>query len=86
MKIYVVHVFDAAGKLHDYYVHASFEGASRQAACDVVDGRFDDADPDFIQAELARVTRSIYAEPATGRRHVRCDAWHAHVDEMQLLP
>ena len=83
MKIYVVHVYDAADHLHDYYVHASFDGALRQATHDVVEGRYEDADPDVVQAELARVAREgIYAEPATGRRHVRCDAWHAHVDEM----
>lgn len=85
MKVYVVHVYDAADTLHDYYVHGSLEGALRQASCDVVDGRFEDADPDFVEAERARVIRAIVAEPATGRHRLRCDAWRAHVDAMEVL-
>lgn len=85
MKVYVVHVYDAADHLHDYYVHGTIEGALRHASRDVVDGRFEDADPDFAETERARVLRTIYTEPSVGRSHVRCDSWHAHVDEMQVL-
>lgn len=86
MKIFVVHVYDNADQLHDYYVRQTAEGAMRQAATDVVNGRFEDADPDFFEAEFCRVVGAIYEEPGVGRRHVRCDAWRAHVDEMEALP
>ena len=85
MKVFVVHVYDAADQLHDYYVHQTAEGAVRQAATDVVNDRFEDADPDFVEAEFQRVLAEVAVEPGTGRQHVRCDAWRAHVDEMQVL-
>lgn len=85
MKIYVVHIYDAADRLHDYYVHGTIDSALRQASCDVVDGRFEDADPDVSETERARVLRAVYAEPGVNRWHVRCDAWRAHVDEMHLI-
>lgn len=85
-KVFVTHVYDAADHLHDYYVHQTAEGAVRQAATDVVNGRFEDADPDFFEVELRRVIDAAYEEPGVGRRHVCCDAWRAHVDEMQVLP
>lgn len=84
-KVFVVHVYDAADHLHDYYVHQTADGAVRQAAADVVGGRFDDADPDFVEVELRRVIGAVYVEPGVGRRHVRCDSWRAHVDPMQVL-
>jgi len=83
VKIYVVHVYDNADQLHDYYVHGSIESALRRAAEDVVRGRFEEADPVFFEAELARVLDTICVEP--GRWHVICDAWRAHVDEMHLI-
>ena len=85
MKVFVVHVYDNADHLHDYYVHQTTEGAVRQAATDVVNGRFEDADPAFFEVELQRVIDAVYEEPGVGRRHVRCDAWRAHVDERQVL-
>ena len=85
MKVFVVHVYDAADKLHDYYVHLTIGGAVRRAAEDVVSGRFEDGDPGFFEVELQRVLDAVYVEPGVGRRHVRCDAWRAHVDEMQVL-
>ena len=86
MKIFVVHVYDNADQMHDYYVHQTASVAVRQAAIDVVSGRFEDGDPGFFEVELQRVIDTTYEEPGVGRRHVRCDAWHAHVDEMELLP
>ena len=86
MKVFVVHVYDAADHLHDYYVHQTADGALRQAAFDVVSGRFENADPDFFEAEVRRVFDAVEIEPGVGRRHVRCDAWRAHVDEMPLYP
>lgn len=83
MKVFLVHIYDAADKLHDYYVHQSVDVAVRQAASDVIHGRFEDADPDFIEAEFQRVLAAVEIEPG-GRQHVRCDAWRAHVDEMQV--
>ena len=85
MKVFVVHIYDAADKLHDYYVHQRVDLAVRQAASDVVHGRFEDADPEFVETEFQRVLVEIEIEPGTGRRCVRCDAWRAHVDEMQVL-
>ena len=85
MKVFVVHIYDAADKLHNYYIHQRPDLAVRQAAADVVRGRFEDADPDFFEAEFARVLAAVDAEPNTGRRRVRCDSWHADVDEMQVL-
>jgi len=75
MKVFVVHD-----------VHQTIDGAVRQAAIDVVNGRFEDADPDFFEVEVRRVLDATYEEPGVGRRHVRCDAWRAHVDEMQVVP
>ena len=86
MKVFVVHVYDAADHLHDYYVHQTAEGAVRQAATDVVNGHFEDADPDFFEVEIRRVIDAAYEEPGVGRRHVRCDTWRAHIDEMKVLP
>ena len=86
MKAFVVHIYDADDHLHDYYVHQTVEGAVRQAAVDVVSGRFEDVDPAFFEVELQRVLREVSEEPGVGRRHVRCDAWRAHVDEMKVLP
>lgn len=86
VKVFVVHVYDAADKLHDYYVHETIEGAVRCAAIDVVSGRFEDAaDPAFFEVELQRVLAAVFEEPGVGRRHVHCDTWRAHVDEMQVL-
>jgi hypothetical protein len=85
MKVFVVHIYDAADKLYNYYIHQRRDLAERQAAVDVVHGRFEDADPDFIKAELARVLAAVDVEPSIGRCHVRCDSWRAHVDEMQVL-
>jgi hypothetical protein len=85
-KVFVVHVYDAADRLHDYYVCQTAEIAVCHAAVDVVDGRYDNADPDFIEVELRRVIGTVTIEPGVGRRHVRCDSWRAHVDEMQVLP
>jgi hypothetical protein len=85
MKVFVVHVYDTTDKLHDYYVHQTVEGAVHQAATDVVSWHIEDADPDFFKAEICRVISAVEVEPGTGRRHVRCDAWRAHVDEMQVL-
>lgn len=84
MKVFVVHIFDGAGRLHDYYVHDAVENALLQAAADVVGGRFEDADPDFFEAELQRVLSATRVDPKTGRQHVRCDAWGARIDEMQV--
>jgi hypothetical protein len=85
MKVFVVHVYDAADKLHDYYVHQTINGAVRQAAIDVVTGRFDDLGVGDFEVEVQRVIEGIHEEPGVGRRHVHCDAWRAHVDEMQVL-
>lgn len=84
MKVFVVHVYDAADRLHDFYVHGTPEVAVRQAAIDLVAGRFEDADPDFFLSEVNRVVAEADFERPTGRRHVRCDSWHAHVDEMRV--
>ena len=84
MKVFVVHVYDAAGQQHDYYVHQRIDIAKLRAAEDVVGGRFEDADPDFFEVEVRRVLAAVEIEPGTGRRHIRCDAWRAHVDEMQV--
>lgn len=65
MKVFLVHVYDAADKLHDYYIHQR-------------------VDPDFLEAEFQRVIAAVEIERG-GRRHVRCDSWRAHVDEMQVL-
>lgn len=86
MKVYVVHVYDAADQLHDYYVHQSASAAVRQAAVDVVTGRFDDPSGGDFDVEVQRVIDETYEEPGVGRRHVRCDAWRAHIDEMQVIP
>lgn len=83
-KVFVVHVYDPADKLHDYYVHATPDVAVRQAAIDLVACRFEDADPDFFAAEVNRVVAEVDFERPTSRRHVRCDAWRAHVDEMRV--
>lgn len=85
-KVFVVHIYDATDHLHDYYVCQTATAAVRHAAVDVVEGRFDNADPDFIEVELQRVIGAAYVEPGVGRRHVRCDSWRAHVDPMQVLP
>jgi hypothetical protein len=85
VKVFVVHVYDAADHLHDYYVHQGAAGAVRQAAIDVVTGRFDDLGHGDFDGEVQRVIEAAYEEPGVGRRHVRCDAWRAHVDEMQVL-
>ena len=86
MKVFVVHIYDGAERLHDYYVHQTVEGATRKAASDVVAGRFEDLDPDDFAAEVARVIAAVYKEPDVGRYVVRCDAWHAQIDEMYVLP
>ena len=85
MKVFVVHIYDSADRLHDYYVHQTVSSAVRAAAIDVVTGRFEDGDPGFFEVELQRVIDATYEEPGVGRRHVRCDSWRAHVDEMQVL-
>jgi hypothetical protein len=85
VKVYVTHVYDAAGQLHDYYVHQTSDSALQQAAADVVDGRFDDLDADGREASVRRVINAVSSEPGVGRQHVRCDTWRAHVDEMQVL-
>lgn len=84
-KVYVTHVYDAIGCLHDYYVHGTIDDAVRRAASDVVDGRFEDLDPQDVEVEVFRVIDAIRVEPGVGRHHVRCDPWVAHVDEMQVL-
>ena len=86
MKVYVSHVYDAAGHLHDYYVHQTIDAAVLLAANDVVAGRFEDLDPKDFEAEVQRVIAAVSIEPGVGRRHVRCDSWLAHVDEMPVLP
>ena len=86
MKIFVVHVYDAADRLSDYYVHQTAEAAVRRAAADVVSGRFEDLSPGDFEVELGRAIDGTYQEPGDGRRHVRCDAWRAHVDELQVGP
>lgn len=86
MKVYVSHVYDAAAQLHDYYVHGTVEGALHQAATDIVRGRFEDAETDFLELETRRVIATASVEAGSGRRHVRCDMWAAHIDEMQVLP
>ena len=84
MRVFVVHVYDAADSLHDYYVRQTVEGAVRQAAVDVVTGRYGCGNPDFHEFELQRVLREVSEEPGVGRWHVRCDSWRAHVDEMEV--
>jgi hypothetical protein len=86
VKVFVVHIYDAADHLHDYYVHGTREGAIQQAATDVVAGRFENLDPDDYLRETKRVAGEVYEEPGVGRHHVRCDTWRAHIDEMQVLP
>ena len=85
MKVYVTHVYDASDRLSDYYVHQDIVVAVRRAANDVVAGRFEDLDPDARETEVARVIEALRVEPGVGRCLVRCDAWCAHVDEMQVL-
>ena len=85
MKVFVIHVYDAADSLHDYYVHGAMTSAVRQAAIDVVTGRFDDLCAGDFEVEVQRVIDAACDEPRVGRRHVRCGAWRAHVDEMQVL-
>jgi hypothetical protein len=86
VKVFVVHVYDGAGGLHDYYVHRTAEGATHKAACDVVEGRFEGLDPSDFDSEVARVIAAVCKEPAVGRHVVRCDAWRAEIDEMCVLP
>jgi hypothetical protein len=86
VKVYVVHVYDGADQQHGCYVHATLKEALRQAAIDVVNGRFEGRDFDGKKAEIVRVLRTVQVEPDVCRGHVRCDAWRAHVDEMQVLP
>jgi predicted RNA-binding Zn ribbon-like protein len=84
--IYVTHVYNNADKLHDFYVHQLAQKAVRHAANDVVNGRFENGlDPDDFETELVRVVKEVIVEPKTNRRHVRCDAWHAVIDEMKVL-
>lgn len=85
VKVFVVHIYDSADRLHDYYVHQTALSAVRAAATDVVTGRFDDLGVGDFDVELQRVIDATYEEPGVGRRHVRCDSWRAHVDEMQVL-
>jgi hypothetical protein len=85
VKVFVVHIYDAADHLHDYYVHQTIASAKRQAAIDVVTGRFDDLVVGDFDIEVQRVIEAAYAEPGVGRWHICCDAWRAHVDEMQVL-
>jgi len=80
MKVFVVHVYDAAGQLHDYSVHGTIEGAVRRAATNVVFGNFKETDETLID----RVVAAASKESGTGRWHVSCEAWRAHVDAMQL--
>ena len=84
MTVFVVHIYDAADKLHDYFVHGTLEIATNVAATHVVAGRFKDAEPAFYWAEVSRVARAFQIEPGTGRHHVRCDSWSAHIDEMKV--
>jgi len=84
VKVFLVHVYDAADKLHDYYIHQRIDLAVHQAASDLIHGRLEDADPDFIEAEFQRVIAAVEIERG-GRRHVRCDSWRAHVDVDLLL-
>lgn len=84
-KVFVVHVYDAGDHMHDCYVHRTASFAVRQAAIDVVCGRYGAGDPCSFETELQRVIDAVYEEPGVGRRHVRCDSWRAHVDEMQVL-
>lgn len=86
MKVFVVHVYDAADHLHDYYVHRTVGSAQRQAAIDVVAGCFEDLGAGDFEVEVQRVIEAVREEPGVGRRRVSCDTWHAHVDEMQVLP
>ncbi len=85
MRMYVTHVYNAGNQLHDFYVHQTPGGAVRQAAIDVVRGRFDEAVPNFLGTEIQRVIDAVIVEPESGRRYVRCDAWMARIDEMQVL-
>lgn len=84
MTVFVVHIYDAADKLHDYYVHGTPEIATNRAATDVVAGRFKDAEPAFYWAEVSRVARAVQIEPGTGRRQICCDSWRAHIEEMKV--
>jgi len=82
MKIFVVHVYDAADHLHDYYAHQDVAEAKHQAAIDVVTGRFDGLSKEDLDREVQRVIADAYEEPGIGRWHVRCDAWRAHIDDL----
>lgn len=84
MKIYLVHVYDGAGKLWDYYPCLTLDGALTAAIDAVVAGRFADAEASFREVERRRVLDAIYED--VGRWHARCDAWLAHVDEMEARP
>lgn len=84
MKVFVVHIYDAADHLHDYYVRGTREEAIDQAAADVVAGRFENLDPDDYLRVTGRVASEVYEEPGVGRHHVRCDTWRAHIDLMPV--
>ena len=84
MKVFVVHIYDPANHLHDYYVHGTRQGAIDQASADVVSGRFENLDPDDYVRETMRVASEAYEEPGVGRHHVHCDAWRAHIDVMPV--
>lgn len=84
MKIYVTHVYDNGARLRDYYVHDSVEGAVREAAADVVHGRFPRLEGDDYRKEITRVISTVTIEPGVERRLVHCDMWFAHVDVMLL--
>src|SRR5262249_18514651 len=43
-----------------------------------------DLDPRDLETEVRRVIAAAHQEPGGVRRHARCDAWHAHIDEMQV--
>lgn len=85
MKVYVTHIYDAASHLHDYYVHQALDAAVHQAATDVVTGRFENLDPKDFEKEVQRARQCAWLEPGVGRWHVWCDAWRAHIDELQVL-
>jgi peptidyl-tRNA hydrolase len=84
MTVFVVHIYDAADKLHAYFVYGALKIATNVAATHVVAGRYQHADPAFYWAEVKRAAHAVQIEPGTGRRIVHCDSWTAHIDEMKV--
>lgn len=99
-EIFLVHVYDAADNLIDYYPCQTREAALGQAAADVVAGHHSISDhfnkafsqtdrrsPEKYSAVTRKTREDAHKEPGGIRRwHVQCGEWRAHVDALEMLP